>query len=450
MRVMRFSKPTLVKVLAFLALSAVLTVVLAWRIGNLKSFSIGPLHFGANQYTLSAQFTDASGVFPGDAVKLAGVDVGRVTGTRIDHGVGVVEFALEDDVKLPRDTVVAVRWRNILGQRFIYLYPGNDAGRVWQDGQTIPVDQTENAGDLGQFLNELGPILKAIDPEKANAFLDAMNTALAGQEVSVRQLLDDGATLAGRLGSMDGQIKTLIGTSDTVMSTYAKQDRQIAQILDHLDSVGAQLHSMTGDIDHVVVNFADVQEQLDQLLKKNRGNIDASLSELDQVLQTLANNRAGLETTLCTLPAGLAGYFQTTSWGEWFNVRVVQILIRDRNGKTIFSQGETPQEHPKTTTPAYTGCQQSAVYRGPGAPGNTGGPIGPIPTPSLPIPTPTISLPIPTPTVSLPIPTPTVSLPPAEQRAAGFGDVGDLVDSALAGSGDGDGSGSASNGEGHA
>jgi len=418
MAVLRFSKATLLKVLAFTAVSAVFTVALAIKIGNLQLF--------AHTYTLDAQFANAAGVFKGDAVKLAGVDVGSVQGTRIENGLGVVAFKVDDSVKIPRDSIFAIRWRNVLGQRFIYIYPGTHNGKFLSDGDVVSAAHTQDAGDLGQFLNDLGPILRAINPDKANAFLDAMNTALAGNSVGVRQLLDDGAVLAGRLGSMDRQIKTLVGTSNTVMSTYAKQNHSIAKILDHLNVLGIRLNSMKGDVDSVIVNFADVQQQLDRVLRNSRGNIDASLSELQSLVALLAHNSQSLQTTLCTLPAGLAGYFQTTSWGEWFNVRITKFMLKDRNGKTRWTSGETSQQRSKHATPAYTHCAgstSSSTSRGSGGKGGHHGGKGGkkggggLPTPSLPV--------------------PTTSLPVGVPQHAGFGNVGDLVRSVLAGTREG-------------
>src|SRR5438067_13339880 len=97
---------TLLKVLAFLLVSVVFTIGLAMKIGNLQLFS--------HTYGLSAVFSDASGVFKGDDVKLAGVDVGRVTGTEIENGKAVVRFDVNKDVKLTTDSIVAIRWRNVL------------------------------------------------------------------------------------------------------------------------------------------------------------------------------------------------------------------------------------------------------------------------------------------------------------------------------------------------
>ena len=369
-RVIRFKKSTLMKVLAFMAVSAVFTVWLAVKIGILQIFE--------HTYTLNAVFSNAAGVFKGDSVKLAGVDVGRVSSASIDHGDAVVQFNVDDSVKLTQDTVAAIRWRNVLGQRYLYLYPGSGQGAPLRDGDTIPLSHTENAGDLDQLLNELGPILRAIDPAKANAFVDAVNTALAGNEGNVRALLDNGAVLASRLAGMDKQIQTLVGSSNSVISTYANQGKALRGILDDLDHLGGRLDSMTGDIDSLITNFTDVQQQLDKLLVQNKGNIDTDLADLDAVTSFLAHDKANLATTLCSLPAGVAPYFQTTSWGQWFNVRVVEFMLKDNNGNTIASLAETPQERNQQPIPPFT-C---------GTPGNNGtnkigSQIGPLALPTV-------------------------------------------------------------------
>ena len=373
---MRFSRGTLIKVLIFAVVSVIFTVGLGLKIGNLQLFS--------NDYKLQAIFGNATGIFKGDAVKLAGVDVGRVLGARLERGKAIVEFAIDKDVRLPKNSLVGLRWRNVLGQRYLYLYPGQASQTVaftpaaakqpigyFKDGDTIPENQTVEAGDLNEFLNTLGPILRAIDPQKANAFLDAVNTALGGNEVVVRQLLNNGGFLATRLGEMDQQIKTFISSADTVVHTYAAQNQAISQILDNLDIIGKSLESNIGDIDSLIVNLADVQRLLDQMLKQNRGNIDATLRSLNSILGALVSNRRALENTLCTLPAGVSPYMQTTSWGEWFNVRIVTVVFKDRNGKKI-SQASEPRSG--RAQPPYTECGKfGTVVSGGGGHGGGGG-----------------------------------------------------------------------------
>jgi phospholipid/cholesterol/gamma-HCH transport system substrate-binding protein len=328
---MRVSKVMLLKVIVFTIVCLVFTIALGMKLANSRLF--------ADTYDMKAEFEDATGVLDGDAVKIAGVDVGRVTGTEIKDGKAVLSFNVDRDVELPTDSEVAIRWRNVLGQRFVYIYPG-DEDEVWDEGDTIPSSHTNDVADIGEFLNRVGPILKAIDPEQANAFLDAVNTALASNEENVRALIDAGASLASDLSERDGHIARTIENADTIMEAFASQDDQIASIIDDLDNVSGVLARRTDDVNQLVTNFADVQDQLDELLATSSSNIDATIGSLDSVTGTLASNQKNLARTLRSTPAGVSNYFQTTAWGEWFNVRLVELVLQDGESNDLVRQRE--------------------------------------------------------------------------------------------------------------
>jgi phospholipid/cholesterol/gamma-HCH transport system substrate-binding protein len=333
---MKIQMAKLVKVLIFTAVCIGFTVLLGVKLANQKLFS--------ENYTLGAHFENAQGVLAGDMVKIAGVDVGRVTKTEIKGDLAYVEFEVEQGIQLPQDTEVAIRWRNVVGQRFLYLYPG-DSDSLLKEGNTIPVEQTKDIADIGQFLNRVGPILKAIDPEKANEFVDAMNVALSSNEQNVRDLIDSGAVLAKELGESDDDIRGLLSSADTIMAAYASQDESLASFIDDLDSVSGVLARRTDDINALVTNFAEVQQQLERLLTNNRENIDGTIAGLKTVADVLDKNQKNLVRTVETLPLGVAGYFQTTSWGEWFNVRVVYVSVKDQDSKVIVEQFEHDSQH---------------------------------------------------------------------------------------------------------
>jgi phospholipid/cholesterol/gamma-HCH transport system substrate-binding protein len=340
-------RTTLLKVGAFTVASVIMTIGLAMKIGNFGFFN--------DRYSVEAEFENASGVFRGDSVKLAGVDVGRVTETRIEDGKAVVTFDVDRELPLTTEARVGIRWRNVIGLRFLYLFP-LPGGRPLEEGDRIPLSQTDEAGDIGEFLNHLGPILRAIDPEKANAFLRSMNTALSGGELAVRSLITEGSVLAQGLGDMDEEIKSLISSSDQILGAYASQEDSIGRIIDDLDIVTGNLATMTDEINSLVVNLAVVQQELERLLETNRGNIDATLSNLLIFTRMLADHRVMLERTLCSLPSGVTPYDQTSSWGEWFNVRIVRLVFKDQEGEIISTQDEDPGSRP-AQGPPFTMCQ---------------------------------------------------------------------------------------------
>ena len=333
---MRFSMRTLYKVIAFSVVCIIFTVALGVKLANSRLF--------IDTYELEAAFDNAQGVLKGDAVKIAGVDVGRVTGTQIEDGKAIVRFNLDEGRDLPEDSTVGIRWRNVVGQRFLYIYPGT-ADATLAEGDRIPVEQTESVADMAEFLNRAGPILKAIDPRQANAFLDAMNTALSGNEQNVRALIDSGASLAQELGAKDEEIAELIDSSDQVLNVFAQQSDDIGSFIDDLDAVSAVLNRRTDEINSLVTNFADVQEELYAILSENRDDIDQTIEGLDTLATTLNRNRKNLSRTLDTLPLGVANYFQTSSWGEFFNVRIIKLLVRDPDGNIIAEASEQDNQH---------------------------------------------------------------------------------------------------------
>jgi phospholipid/cholesterol/gamma-HCH transport system substrate-binding protein len=231
-----------------------------------------------------------------------------------------------------------------VGQRFLYLYPG-ESDVMLKESDIIPVEQTADIADIGEFLNRVGPILKAIDPEKANEFVDAVNVALSSNEQNVRELIDNGAVLAEELGASDDDIRDLLTSADKIMAAYASQDDSLASFIDDLDSVSGVLASRTDDINALVTNFAEVQQQLDRLMSNNRENIDGTIAGLKEVAQVLNENRTNLVRTIETLPLGVAGYFQTTSWGEWFNVRITRLFLKDQNSKIVADASESDNQH---------------------------------------------------------------------------------------------------------
>src|SRR5438067_12577194 len=118
----------IVKLAGFVAVRAVFTAYLA--------FTIGTTHPFRHTYHLTATFNDATGLLRDDNVKIAGVVVGKVSSVKVRDGRADVGFAVRKSVKLPSDSRAAIRWRNLIGQRYVYLYPG-EASTMLRSGDRV-------------------------------------------------------------------------------------------------------------------------------------------------------------------------------------------------------------------------------------------------------------------------------------------------------------------------
>ncbi|MFN8019210.1 MAG: MlaD family protein [Acidimicrobiales bacterium] len=302
-----------VKVAVYAALCLAVLAGLVARIGNVRYFS--------HQHHYEATMPDVTGLLVNDDVKVAGVRVGKVTGLSIQRGQAVVRFEVDPDVHLRTDTRVGVRWRNVLGQKYLYLYPGTK-GRVLAPGRRLPASQAVGSADVGAFLNAVGPILRAIDPAKANAFIRAFNDALEGNEQRVRGLLADTASIATDLGGSDQEIGSLIEHLDTVVGGLAARDQDLDLVVARFRSLAKGLAGNNDDLQLLVERFAAVQQRLDQLVTRNRGNLDQTIDDLATIAKVLRAHRSDLERSIATLPQGLQVYDDISSYGQWFQIRV--------------------------------------------------------------------------------------------------------------------------------
>lgn len=325
----------MVKLAAFIAVCVGFTAYLAFTIGNIQLSSLGPFD---DSYTLTATFDDVTGLLKDDNVKVAGVRVGKVTGVRIEKGKAVVRFAVRDGIKLPTDTEAAVRWRNLLGQRYVYLYPGSGS-TVLGDGDRV--QRTRSVIDLGELFNRLGPIVQAIDPAQVNTFLDAVTGALDGNQAKLSRALDDLAAVASGLATRDEAIGRMIENLNTVAGTITSRDQQIRVVLDNLVELTQAFSENTGVLDRAVTDLSDFSDNLAFLLSRNRTQIEGILNGLRVVTDEVGGKLPQLDDTLLHLDEAATKLFAASRYGEWLQQTIPC-------GRVGYGQFRTP-EAPCTT-----------------------------------------------------------------------------------------------------
>jgi phospholipid/cholesterol/gamma-HCH transport system substrate-binding protein len=116
------------------------------------SIKLGKLEMvGGDVYEVEAQFNSASGLKPGTAVEIAGVEVGRIRGITLIEDRAKVKLAVNSTVKLYTDTIASIKSRGIIGEKFLSLSPGG-GGDPLKPGDTIR--DTESGLDLEQLVGQ--------------------------------------------------------------------------------------------------------------------------------------------------------------------------------------------------------------------------------------------------------------------------------------------------------
>lgn len=305
---------TAIKFGLFVALCMVFLLYLATTIGNTTLG--GLVGRGPDTYKLTAAFDDITGLLENDNVKIAGVPVGKVVGITTDDGRALVTMEIRSGTKVPEDTTASIRWRNLIGQRYVYLNPGDSSVTI-SDGARV--DATTSVVDIGELFNRLGPIVGAIDVGQVNEFLDSITQALEGNEESISRTLDDLAFLVQGLGERDEAIGSLIDNLAVVAETVADRDAQIETMLDNLAALSRTFSDNTTLLQTALVEVAQFNTDLSSVLAANRDELDGIIDNLDVTLNTIEANLEPLEVALDGLDEQAAATFRSSSWGAFLN-----------------------------------------------------------------------------------------------------------------------------------
>jgi phospholipid/cholesterol/gamma-HCH transport system substrate-binding protein len=280
---------------------------------------IGNISF-APKHDYRAVFVDATGVVKGDDVRIAGVKVGSVKDVEVvDRTRARVTFSVEKTESLSRATHASIRYRNLVGQRYISLSDEiGDTGEL-KPGGTIPVSRTTPALDLTVLFNGFKPLFQALSPTDINqlsyeivqvfqgeggtlegllSHTASVTSTLAGRDQVIGELIDNLNEVLDHLGDRDDQLSRLITTFRTFVGGL-KDDREA--ILGSLDDV-SQLSVQTADLVSGIREpfVSDVKQ-----LRRLAGNLDAGKGEIDRSLQVL--------------PIKLNKIGRTATYGSWFN-----------------------------------------------------------------------------------------------------------------------------------
>lgn len=269
---------------------------------------------------LTARFGDVSGLVAGDDVRLGGLPVGRVQRVQVIDGEAVVDFTVDDDVEVPTDSTIAVRWRNLIGQRYLALRPGEATARL-DDGDQV--DRAEDVVDLGRIVNQLSPLAQAVGPDQVNRIMKSLVVAFEGNEAAFDDLAADLASLAGSLDERTVLLGQMQEDYAAIGEAIASRDRQIADMVTNLASIGGTLDATDRLVERALQEFARFAEGTEQLLVRAEQDLGAVLEQLPALTGTVRTEIGTIEEALRGLPTMMEAVLPALNRGPYLRVNLL-------------------------------------------------------------------------------------------------------------------------------
>ena len=323
------TRATLIKFGIFVVVMAMLTSFLFFIFGQYRTGS-------TNDY--SAVFTDVSRLKAGQSVRVAGIRVGTVNSVSLqaDKKV-VVQFDADRNVVLTEGTRAAVRYLNLVGDRYLELIDGPGSTKRVADGGQIPVSRTQPALDLDLLLGGLKPVTQGLNAHDVNALTSGLLQVFQGQGGTIDSLFSKTTSFSNAVYENDQNVQQLIDNLNIVVGTVSKDGKQFSGAVDRLEQLVSGLSNDRDTIGSAIDALDRGTASLADLLAEARPPLSGTIAQLNRLAPVLDGDKDRLEAAIAKAPKNYRKLVRLGVNGATIPYYLCQFGIRgtDLNGKTV-------------------------------------------------------------------------------------------------------------------
>jgi phospholipid/cholesterol/gamma-HCH transport system substrate-binding protein len=265
---------------------------------------------------ITAYFTSATGIYPGDEVRVLGVAVGRIAA--IDPAGAHARMTMDVDraVPIPADAKAVIVAQNLVAARYVQLAPAYESsGPVLRDGAVIPVERTaipvewdEVKAQLMRLATDLGPRGGA-SGTSASRFIESAANAMAGNGEKLHQTLAELSGVGRILADGSGNIVDIIKNLQTFVTALRDSNDQIVAFQDRFATLTSVLNDDNSGLDAALTALSSAVGDVQRFIAGSRHQTAEDVQRLANVTQTLVDHKIDLENILHTTPNAFAnGY----------------------------------------------------------------------------------------------------------------------------------------------
>jgi phospholipid/cholesterol/gamma-HCH transport system substrate-binding protein len=408
--------------IAILVLAAIglatLFVILSQQASALPSWF--PI-LGEDRFALEAEFQTAQAVTPGQgqAVNMAGVKIGDVSGVDLEDGVAVVSMEIDHEYAplIHDDATALLRPRTGLQDMTIELDGGTDENPSVAEGDRISVASTKPNVNVDQILASLDgdtqAYLRLLLAGGAEAFRDGrerefsavlrrfeptvrdiaeINSAIAKRRENLRRVITNFGEISERLAANDVQLADFVSSQDQVFGAFANQEANLRATLRNFpgalratneallagDDLSAELKPALEELIPAAQALKPALEDLQPFFVATRGPIKDQirpfvketqpvLRDLDSASEPLAKSAKGLDGAFTELRGLLNGLAYNPPGADEGYLFYLSWLNHNGNSANLLQDGEGPIARTVLMYSCYlSGLADNAVQPRPG------------------------------------------------------------------------------------
>jgi phospholipid/cholesterol/gamma-HCH transport system substrate-binding protein len=254
--------------------------------------------------TVTAFFTTATAIYPGDDVRIAGVKVGTISAIVPDGPQAKLVLRVDHGVAVPAEAKAVVVAQNLISARYVQLAPLYQSGPRMADGAVIPVERTAVPVEWDEVKAQLTRLATDLGPEAGGSgtsvgrFIDSAANAMHDNGKALHQTLSQLSGVGRILAHGSGNIAETITNLQTFVTALRDSNTQIVQFQDRLATLTSVLDGSKSDLDAALTNLSGVIGDVHRFISDTRDKTSEQVQRLADVTQNLVDHRQDLEQVL--------------------------------------------------------------------------------------------------------------------------------------------------------
>lgn len=275
-----------------LALAAIVTVAMVMFVGGFTPTA-----------TVTVDAPRSGLVLDIDAkVKMRGVEIGRVAAVEHRADGARLKLAMDPDkLKLvPANAGVDIKSTTVFGAKYVnFTVPERPSAEHLRAGATLTAAAvTIEFNTLFQRLNE---VLNKVQPEKLNAILEAIGTALQGRGEKLGVLLTSSDSYLREINPMLDALQRDLVAARGVTNLYADTAPDLLRTTDNVQVTGRALVEEQQSLDVLLANIVGVTDTVGSVLRDNEQSLFSALGLLRPTTALLQEYAPGLHCMIVAM-----------------------------------------------------------------------------------------------------------------------------------------------------
>lgn len=255
-----------------------LAVLAAWAIVETLG-STDWLHHG---YHLSAQFSTVQDLKPGDRVKMAGVEIGRVEDIQLTDTKVRVIMKLREKAIVKTDSKVSVKYTGLMGQNFVAVAFGSPEAPEAKDGAEL---ESQEQPDLSAIMTKLEGAVDGIQNMTKAFSSDDIHNLFGPLGDFFKSHRDELAATIANITNITTQVASGQGTVGRLIYQDALYASALTTV-SNLQTASSSANDLIASVQLVVTNASAGQGTFGKLLTDDGLYYTAasSMTNLNQIL----------------------------------------------------------------------------------------------------------------------------------------------------------------------